>query len=115
MDLNVDGSINKDDVITLVDNLLRTSRGDFNLDRRVDGADFLIWQRGLGTTGHFELGDGNFDGAIGGADLALLRAGFGSVAPLATIAGGAVPEPAGPLLALVALAGVQRLGGGKMQ
>lgn len=59
--------------------------GDFDLDTDVDGADFLLWQQGFGTT---------YDAA----DLADWRANFGQ--PAAAAAVGAVPEPGSALLAL---------------
>ena len=63
--------------------------GDFDGDGDVDGADFLVWQRGLGTT--HDAGD-----------LADWRANFGSVPSI-----GVVPEPsaAALMLSLAALLG----------
>jgi hypothetical protein len=93
------------DVSTLVDDLVRTSRGDFNLDRRVDGADFLLWQRGLGSTGaRFDQGNANLDGAVNGADLTTWRATYGVTAPLALATTAAVPEPSAIAIALTAAA-----------
>jgi len=69
--------------------------GDFNDDGAVDGTDFLVWQRGLGTS---------FDAA----DLADWRANFGSVGgggPLASAAAAAVPEPAAAGMFLAAVFG----------
>jgi alpha-amylase len=103
MDLNVDGVIDLADVTTLVDDLVRTSRADFNLDRRVDGGDFLIWQRGLGAAlGRFHTGDATFNGVVDLTDLAEWQADYGMVAPVAAAA--AVPEPAAGLLLVVAAA-----------
>jgi PEP-CTERM motif-containing protein len=65
--------------------------GDFNNDGRVDGADFLVWQRGVG-------------GAHNSATLATWKANFGQGA--ATAAVGTIPEPAALGLALVALGAV---------
>lgn len=59
--------------------------GDFDLDTDVDGADFLLWQQGLGTT---------YDAA----DLADWKANFGLPAAAAVV--GAVPEPGSALLAI---------------
>jgi hypothetical protein len=61
-----------------------TPPGDFDLDGDVDGADFLVWQRGFGET---------YDAD----DLAVWREHFGTVAPAATTAA-SVPEPCGALL-----------------
>jgi hypothetical protein len=75
---------------------------DFDNDGDVDGRDFLVWQRGVGTNSGAtnSQGDANGDGAVNGADLALWRSRFGTTAVQATV--GAVPEPAS--LALAALA-----------
>ncbi len=62
--------------------------GDFDSDGDVDGADFLVWQRG-----------GSPNGAVAG-DLALWEANFGTTAAVA--AASAVPEPGS--LALLGLA-----------
>lgn len=100
-DLNVDGTVNAADVDTLVTELVRTSRGDFNLDRAVDGADYLIWNRGLGlANARFDQGDANFSGAVTGDDLAVWRNDFGAIGPIiATGAVHAIPEPSGAALA----------------
>ncbi|MBA4105331.1 MAG: hypothetical protein C0485_06200 [Pirellula sp.] len=66
--------------------------GDFNGDNVVDGADFLIWQRGFGPTGTNLTGDANGNGVVDGADLAIWKSQFGG-AP-AAVAAAAVPEPA---------------------
>ena len=63
--------------------------GDFNNSGKVDGADFLLWQRNFGQPG--------YDAAA----LATWKANFGSGAAVA--AAGAVPEPAA--FALIAMAG----------
>jgi glycosidase len=94
-DLNVDGTVNIADVDTLVTELVRTSRGDFNLDRVVDGADLLVWQRNLGAAGaRFDQGDASLNGSVGGDDLALWESSYGTTGPIAASAGAAaVPEP----------------------
>ena len=97
MDLNVDGTVDVDDVSTLITELVRTSPADFNLDRRVDGADFLAWQRGVGGT-RFDQGDADLDGVITSADLDALRAAFGYVFTPIVAASHPVPEPATLLL-----------------
>jgi alpha-amylase len=102
MDLNVDGLIDQADITTLVEDLVRTSHGDFNLDRRVDGEDFLLWQRGVGSApGRFQLGDANMNGIVDGNDLAIWRADYGLVAPLTGAVSSAVPEPTAAALLLV--------------
>ncbi len=62
---------------------------DFNLDGRVDGADFLVWQRGVGS-------------AFAAADLTAWRNGYGATAAVPAI--DAVPEPASTVVALLAIA-----------
>lgn len=80
------------------------SNGDFDGDNDVDGADFLIWQRGLGLTGQPDAttGDADDDGDVDANDLALWKSHFGG--PPAVAAIGAVPEPAS--LALLAGGGL---------
>jgi hypothetical protein len=72
---------------------------DFNGDGRVDGKDFLAWQRGFGRTGQTNnaQGDANGDGVVNGADLAIWAGQFGP-SP-AQSAAHAVPEPAAGFLA----------------
>jgi hypothetical protein len=60
--------------------------GDFDVDGDVDGNDFLVWQRGLGTT-------------HSAATLATWKANFGAPA---VAAAGAVPEPSSIVLLLAA-------------
>ena len=82
---------------------------DFNLDGRVDGADFLIWQRGYGTTGgaaHAQ-GDADRNGVVDSADLAIWQATLGASVP-AVVVSGAVPEPATIGLLVMAAAAAWR-------
>jgi hypothetical protein len=66
----------------------QASPGDFDVDGDVDGNDYLVWQRGLGTT---------YDAA----DLADWKASYGATAVAAS---GAVPEPAALSLGLASAA-----------
>jgi hypothetical protein len=53
------------------------ANADFNGDGAVDGADFLAWQVGVGSTGGGQAaGDANSDGAVDGADLAVWTSQF---------------------------------------
>jgi hypothetical protein len=74
------------------------SSADFNSDGAVDGADFLIWQRGFGAvgTGTPTTGDANGDLNVDGADLEAWKSQFG---PAAAIATSAIPEPVSWLIA----------------
>jgi hypothetical protein len=66
--------------------------GDYDGDSDVDGADFLFWQRTLGTTvtpGTGADGDGN--GTVDAGDLTVWRTNFGQSAGAASAS--AVPEP----------------------
>jgi hypothetical protein len=65
---------------------------DFDSDSDVDGADFLIWQRGVGLVAATPMqGDANGDGLVGARDLEVWRATFGR--PLSGPATLAVAEP----------------------
>ena len=104
-DLNVDGTVNLADVDTLITELVRTSHGDFNLDRVVDGADFLIWQRGLGTSGaRFDQGDASLNGIVAADDLTVWRNSFGTIGPIATATAAVIPEPTAAALTCIAAA-----------
>lgn len=95
-DLNVDGIVNIQDVQTLITDIVRTVNGDFDLDREIDGFDFLALQIGAGTVsgGLYSQGDADLNGAINGLDLSIWEAAYGTqgiVSPVAAAA--AVPEP----------------------
>lgn len=83
---------------------------DFNEDGKVNGADFLIWQTGSGTTSGAGLsqGDANGDGAVNAADLDVWELQYGSTS-LAIAQ--QVPEPStGILLLAFFLIGSRTLG-----
>ncbi|MBA3484222.1 MAG: PEP-CTERM sorting domain-containing protein [Pirellulales bacterium] len=81
-----------------------TDSADFNGDDIVDGADFLIWQRGLGGAATPANGNANGDGAVDGLDLGIWRSQFGTDPPAVAVIG-VVPEPSSALLLVAALAG----------
>ncbi|MEX0613423.1 MAG: hypothetical protein WD229_15000, partial [Pirellulales bacterium] len=106
-DMNVDGVVNIDDVQTMITEVFRTMRGDFNVDGMIDAADYVAWRKGLGAGGtRYTQGDGDLDGDVDATDLAIWQSGFGFARqPLMAGSGGAalaaVPEPS--TLTLVAL------------
>ncbi len=69
---------------------------DFDYDGDVDGADFLIFQQGLGTTtATVAQGDANGDDVVNSLDLDIFKAQFGNIRPTATeFPVATVPEPA---------------------
>lgn len=80
---------------------------DFNASRRVDGGDFLVWQRGFDPANGDALGsegDANLDGIVDELDLIAWRLRFGdSSANFVGIS--PVPEPSGLLLTILCLFG----------
>jgi hypothetical protein len=78
--------------------------GDFNGDDHVDGVDLSLWKAGFGTTGMATHMDGDSDGDldVDGADFLTWQGELGAgVASLPAAFG--VPEPAGGLLAALAM------------
>ena len=88
-------------LVGLSSETIATDDADFNNDGTVDGADFLVWQKGFGTGTNNGTGDANGSGGVDGNDLAIWKTQFGG-APPAIGAVGAVPEPATALLAGIA-------------
>lgn len=56
--------------------------GDYDYNGKVDGADFLEWQRGIGTTGAELEADGNEDNVVDSADLTIWQEEYGSTLSL---------------------------------
>jgi hypothetical protein len=76
--------------------------GDYNDDRAVDGADFLVWQQELGTAVlKNTAADGDGNGFIDAADLAVWQADFGEHFSGAVSLGASIPEPTTIILAAV--------------
>ena len=116
-DLNVDGTVDINDVQTLITELVGTVNADFNLDGIVNGTDLLAWQVGAGSAGGdlFSQGDANLDGTADGADLALWSSLYGTVSLGSSYGATAslVPEPGtcgmvGSVLMCVACASKRR-------
>ncbi len=85
--------------------------GDYNGDGLVDAADYTVWQDAVGTTVAAYAGaDGNGDGVVDDGDHAVWAAHYG--ASLEAVMAQAVPEPAGVVLAVLALVagGPRRVG-----
>jgi hypothetical protein len=80
-----------------------TSDADFNNDGIVNGADFLIWQRGFGVGSSHNAGDADGSGTVNAADLAWWKSTFGTSAGMASFA--AVPEASSIVLFGAALLG----------
>jgi glycosidase len=111
-DLNAEGVVDAADVAVMVQQVLASQFGDFNLDLKIDAADLQIladnWQQGdRGYAG----ADGTGDAFVTSADLDLLKAnwGYGVTGPFESIYAAAerigfaaVPEPSS--LCAVALA-----------
>jgi hypothetical protein len=80
-----------------------TVNANFDGEGGVNGNDFLIWQRGLGTGNELSEGDADASGTVDNADLTAWK---GQYPVPAVAAVGAVPEPGSIALAGAALAGV---------
>jgi glycosidase len=102
-------AINVDDVKDLLTQILRTQPGDFNLDGRVDSADYVTFRMsGTITTGaRYYQGDADFDGDVDNADLLTYWSHYGferqPLAPLSGAALAAVPEPSSLMLVILAI------------
>ena len=74
------------------------SVGDFNGDGSTSGADFLVWQRTLGSNVTPGTGaDGDNNGVIGAGDLTVWRSNFGQSSAAPALHG--VPEPGTAVMA----------------
>ena len=81
-------------------NAAASLRGDYDADGDVDGGDFLVWQRGLGSTSSLAA-DGSLNGAVDGADLAVWGRMFSQSVPIPGSVSG-VAEPVTSVLACAA-------------
>jgi hypothetical protein len=84
-----------------------TLPGDLNLDDKVDGGDFLVWQRLYGSTTR-TVADISLNGVVDAADLAIWQANYGEkFGEPSSISAAQVPEPSAmPLCIAVILSGV---------
>ena len=91
----------------LIEYVTIANNADFDGDGDVDGADFLTWQRGFGTTSGANPADGdaNGDGAVNAADLTAWKTQFGT-GGAAGAAATAVPEPSAIGLVSLVLVGL---------
>jgi hypothetical protein len=108
--MNVDGVVNVADIATMITQEFRTMPGDFNLDGKVDMADYVVWRNSLGTGTQYQQGDANLDGVVDANDYATWRANFGfvrqAVGAGSAIGAAAVPEADPVGLVFVAMATV---------
>jgi len=90
-------------------NAIAVEDADFDGDSDIDGADYLIWQNGLGLGGQIDnsMGDANGDSFVNNADRLIWETQFGTVAP--AVAAATVPEPTTATLSLLAMTGVLAL------
>ena len=92
---------------TLATGVGAVANADFNGDAIVDGADFLIWQRGYGQEGSslHEAGDATGDMRVDGDDLGIWQSQFNTSRGPAVAA---VPEPTHLGCMLLAVVGLKR-------
>jgi len=89
--------------------VLGRAAADFDADGDVDGADYLVWQRGFGAApATAAAGDANGDDAIDSADLGVWAAQFGNHQHST---GAPVPEPSVGVLAFITAAPTLRSSG----
>lgn len=85
-----------------------TTPGDYNRDGQIDAADYTVWRDSRGSLGAGLKADGDGDGVVNHYDYLLWKTRFGGVNGSAAsggmLLGVAVPEPAGAVLVLGAMA-----------
>jgi hypothetical protein len=78
--------------------------GDYNKDKSVDGADYVVWRRTLGHVGAGLAADGDWSGIVDAGDFRVWRANVGRTTAGGGMGDSAVPEPSTVALLLVCLA-----------
>jgi T5SS/PEP-CTERM-associated repeat protein/autotransporter-associated beta strand protein len=85
-----------------------TLYGDTNLDFSVNIGDFATLAANFNQSSNWGGGDANYDEIVGIGDFALLAANFNQSLPIDVARGGAVPEPAGAMMATLGIAALGR-------
>jgi T5SS/PEP-CTERM-associated repeat protein len=101
------GGTSRLDNVTISGSRIAGLAGDFNDDGAVDGTDFLVWQRQLGSTVVAYSGaDGDGNGMINAADLTIWRNRIGNSLVASQVVSSVVPEPSAVGLVPLSLAGI---------
>ena len=96
--LNVAGDLGDRLVFINSVSVLDLPDGDYDFDGDVDGNDFLIWQKSLGSTTD-AAADGNGNGVVDGADRTIWETDLSAAIAAASIA--TIPEPTSIGLAML--------------
>lgn len=84
--------------------------GDYNKDKVVDSADYVVWRHSFGQTGAGLAADGNWSGQVDAGDYAVWKANVGEPNSSGAIASAAVPEPASVVLVALGILAIVRGG-----
>jgi hypothetical protein len=108
-DLNADDFINALDLQVFNTKILPPAGldGDYNVDGKVDAADYTVWRNNLGDADESAL-NGNGDGMNGvdEGDYTLWKSQFGQMSGPGAGAATSVPEPSAMLLVFLGMAGL---------
>lgn len=74
--------------------------GDYNQDKKVDAADYVVWRNSLGLSGAGLAADGDWSGEIDAGDYEVWKANYGRANAFGTNVSSQVPEP-GSMLPLI--------------
>ena len=80
--------------------------GDYNSNNIVDAADYTVWRDHFGQAFTLPNRDTNNSGNVNAQDYTFWKGRFGATSGAGALSGGAVPEPATGLLALLGLCGL---------